>query len=438
LFIRDVFYTFSTEIFSIGANFLVGVLLARALTVTERGIMVLVMTLPWTVFRLASLGLPQANIYLVGRKKRETRIVLGNALTLALGLGLLSVVILSALKGGALRTVLKGLSPAYWWPLILLIPMLLVDGMTLSILRACQRFDLFNLRRLASPILLLLGFVVALIACKGGLTTAVGAYVAVTALTTVLGLALAGREVALRPTYDQALTKEALQFGLKSYIQNLVGSLNYRLDIYLLALFLTPEQIAFYGVATSLAEVAWYIPNSVGMVLFPRLSNAPVEQVHQITARVCRNTLTITVLVVVGMLAAGWFLVPLVYGPAYRATVPPLLILLPGVMSMGLYKVLTRNFTSRNQQQVSILASSVALALNFGLDWLLIPRWSVVGAAVASTAAYTAAGVALVVFFLHDSQLSWQEVLLPTWDELLGHWHWTKASFQNLWHKAGI
>jgi len=206
--------------------------------------------------------------------------------------------------------------------------------------------------------------------------------------------------------------------------------------VYLLAFFLTPAQVAFYGVATSLAEVAWYIPNSVGVVLFPRLSNTPMEQVHQITAKVCRNTLAITGLIVMGMLAVSWLLVPLVYGGAYRATVPPLLILLPGVLSMSLYKVLSRNFTSRNQQQVSILALSVALTLNAMLDLLLIPQWGVVGAAIASTVGYTAAGVVLLTFFLHDSRLPWQEILLPSWSELIRHWQWAKGSFQSRWRKA--
>ena len=285
---------------------------------------------------------------------------------------------------------------------------------------------------------MLTGFVMVLVLLKGGLTAAVGVYVATTVLMVILSLVLTGQEVPLTLTFDRALTKETFRFGLKSYVQNLVGSLNYRLDVYLLALFLAPEQVAFYGVATSLAEVAWYIPNSVGVVLFPRLSNAPIEQIHQITAKVCRNTLAVTVLIVGAMLAVSWLLVPLIYGPAYRATVPPLLVLLPGVLSMCLYKVLTRNFTSRNRQQVSIMASSVALTLNLSLDWKLIPRWGVVGAATASTLGYTAAGMVLLAFFLRESRLSWREALLPRRDELIGHWQWVRSSLRGQRQNAGI
>jgi O-antigen/teichoic acid export membrane protein len=133
------------------------------------------------------------------------------------------------------------------------------------------------------------------------------------------------------------------------------------------------------------------------------------------------------------MLAASWLFVPLVYGAPYRASVPPLLILLPGVISMGIFKVLTRNFTSRNRQQISILASSVALVLIVSLNLFLIPRWGVAGAALASTIGYTAAGMVLLTFFLRDSKLPWQEVLLPRRSELVGHLYWAKERFQERW-----
>ena len=129
-------------------------------------------------------------------------------------------------------------------------------------------------------------------------------------------------------------------------------------------------------------------------------------------------------------MAGGWLLLPLLYGPAYKASVAPLMILLPGVLAMSHYKVLTSNFTSRNRQQVSILAASVALALNFGLDWLLIRPWGVIGAAVASTTGYAAAGLILLVFFLRESGLAWQEAVLAKPYELATYWQRAKARAQ--------
>lgn len=100
--------------------------------------------------------------------------------------------------------------------------------------------------------------------------------------------------------------------------------------------------------------------------------------------------------------------------------------------------MLTRNFASRNRQQVSILASSVALVINVSLSVILIPRWGVEGAAVTSTVGYTLAGVVLLAFFLHDSKLAWREVLLPKRNDLVGHLHWAKERFQGQWQRVGI
>ena len=80
--------------------------------------------------------------------------------------------------------------------------------------------------------------------------------------------------------------------------------------------------------------------------------------------------------------------------------------------------------------QVSILVSGIALILNVGLNVILIPRWGVAGAAVASTVSYTVAGATLLMFFLADSKLSWQQVLLPKRNELVGHLHWAKERLQ--------
>ena len=438
MFIRNVFMTLSTEFFTLGGNFLAGILLARGLSVPERGIMVLVMSLPWTVASLANLGLPQANIYLVGRKKYDPKTVLGSSLAAALGLGLLTVLGMLAMRETILNTALRGLPPEYYPLLLALIPLLLVDGVLLSILRARQRFDLFNLRRLASTLFLLVGFSSALLLARGGLNLVVWVYLGATLLLVAAGVLLTRREVPLTLRLDLHFTGDSLRFGFKSYLQNLAGALTYRLDVYLLAFFLAPEQVAFYAVATALAEVAWYIPDTVGVVLFPRLSNAPVEEVYAITARVCRNAIFITVIVVLVMAGLSWFLVPLIYGAAYVSSVQPLLILLPGIVFMGIYKVLTRNYSSRNRQQVSIVAAVTALIINVILNLILIPRWGVAGAALASTLGYTSAGLTLLAFFIKDSGFSWTEVLLPKGAELLGHVQWAKSALHGRWNKVRV
>ena len=154
-------------------------------------------------------------------------------------------------------------------------------------------------------------------------------------------------------------------------------------------------------------------------MLFPKLSNESDERIHSLTADLCRHTLFITILAMGAVIVAGIVGIPLLYGADYATAIAPLIVLGPGGVAMGLYKVLTRNFSSRNRQQVSVLVVSAGLIINVALDVLLIPRLAIVGAALASSCAYGVMGLALLLFFRHESRLSWREILRPRRDDLV-------------------
>jgi O-antigen/teichoic acid export membrane protein len=312
--------------------------------------------------------------------------------------------------------------------ILALAPVVLAYAYGMSVLRALQRFVMFNLARLMMPLLTLVAIASALFLFGGGLDGAVAGYGVGTALAVAGTLLIVFRLAPPRLRLDFGLLGETLRYGSKSYAQNLIGHLTYRLDIYLVAYFLSPREVAFYSIATSVAEVLWYIPDSVGTVLFPKLSATDGERVHHLTAEACRHTLLITLLGAGAILVAGIFGIPLLYGQNFRPAVQPFLLLVPGVAVMTLYKVLARNFSSRNRQQVSVLAASVGLLLNAGLDWLLIPRLGTAGAAIASTLGYSAAGLLLLLAFHRESGVGWLDTLWLRSTDLIRYWDfWQRA-----------
>ena len=420
-FFRNVLGTFGTEVLTVGLNMLLGILTARLLGPERRGILTLVMTLPLTLVHFADLGVSQANIYLIGRRKRPAEAILTNSLVIALSSGLVIAAVLWLLRDLVLDTLLRDLPAPYFTVILLLLPLLLLYTYWVAILRAWERFRLVNLLLLMMPLSLLVCVTPALLIFRGrsdSIDWATGAYLAGTLLAIGVGLFVVRRQVRQQATgtvklFDSCLVRESLGYGVKSYLQNLMGHLAYRLDIYLVALFLDPRDVAFYSIAVSIAELAWYIPNSVGIVLFPKLSNEAEERIHPLTAEVCRHTFIITLLATVGVIVAGIIGIPLLYGVEYRPAILPLLALGPGIVVMSLYKVLTRNFSSRNRQQVSVIVALVGLALNVGLNVLLIPRLGTVGAALASSVAYTVMSVVLLLAFRRESSLTWSEILRP-------------------------
>jgi stage V sporulation protein B len=411
IFFRNVLGTFITDGFIVVLNLLLGVLTARILGPERRGVLTLVMTLPVTLVYFADLGISQANVYFLGRNRRPESSIVANSVVVALIVGTVVGIALWSIRGAVLNTVLDDMPSHYLVAILLLVPLLLLYMYWMAILRARQQFGLFNVLRLLMPLALLGCTTLALLGLQGGIGWAVVAYLAGNLLAVGIGLFVVGRLVQFKPVFDWPLARESLAYGLKSYLQNLIGHLTYRLDVYLVALFLPPSEIAFYGIATSVAELSWYIPNAVGMVLFPKLSNELEERIHPLTAEACRHTLVITAVVTTAITLVGVIAIPLVYGADYRPATMPLIALGPGVVAMSLYKVLTRNFSSRDRQQISIVIAGLGLALNVTLDVLLIPQLGSTGAALASSCAYSAVGVAMLWAFRRDSQFSWREIL---------------------------
>jgi O-antigen/teichoic acid export membrane protein len=99
---------------------------------------------------------------------------------------------------------------------------------------------------------------------------------------------------------------------------------------------------------------------------------------------VARHTVFLALAGAVTLLIGGPIAVPMLFGHKFAGAVAPMLWLLPGLVMMALYQILTRNFTSRGKQEINIIAAVLALGLNVGLNVVLIPRWGIVGAAIAN------------------------------------------------------
>ena len=146
--------------------------------------------------------------------------------------------------------------------------------------------------------------------------------------------------------------------------------------------------------------------------MFPRLAGSADRDAHAATTRVCRYTLFILGVGIAAFAIIGPIAIPFLYGNRYDGAIKPLLILLPGLLMMALYQLLTRNFTSRGKQEINIIAACVALTLNVSLNIFLIPRFGISGAALANGLSYGTAALTLLVAFVRDSGHSVGETLL--------------------------
>jgi O-antigen/teichoic acid export membrane protein len=305
--------------------------------------------------------------------------------------------------------------PAYatLWLLALAAPLLLLAPNVAGVWLGEGRMGPMAAVSIAPPALTLLGLGLLLQLRAASLLQVLSAWV-VAKVAVGLGVLWivwrSGRLV--RPAFG-ALRSE-LPFVATIGITNLIGLLNYRAGLFVVEATLGLSQTGVYSIATTVAELLWFVSGSLTQAVYSRIGTPDRSRAAATTLRVVH--LGVAALLVVApllWLAAG-ILVPLVLGPAYRASLVPLAWLLPGVLLFGGASALSAYFTNHaGLPQVPAQVAALSLGLNALLALLLVPRLGTSGAAIAASLAYAAAVLLLALRFARHAGLPARCLLRP-------------------------
>lgn len=400
-FARNVTSTFTVQILSLLLATLNAAIIARVLGPSGKGILALTVLAPNILALFLNGGINVANVYYAGHRRFDVATLSSNSVAftlMATALGIAVIVVFAAT--GLTGKILPGIPPELLALSMLGLPFSLLSTYFNSILQGLQLIGLVNLVSLTQRAVTVTLSLLLVAGLQWGL---VGAVLAVL-ISSVIAVGIASamlrrRGASFRPRWNRLVIKTTLKFGLRGYLANVLQFFNYRLDLFLVNFYLGAAGAGIYTVSVAMAEMLWYLPNAVSFVIFPKAANTSAAAMNRFTPRVFRVTLGLTAAGAVVLALIGKPFIDIVYSPAFASAYMPMLALLPGVVLLGGGKVLTNEVAGRGYPQYNSVASGVSLVLTIGLDLLLIPRLGVLGAAVASSIAYTAIfGLALVFY----------------------------------------
>lgn len=230
--------------------------------------------------------------------------------------------------------------------------------------------------------------------------------------------ALAGTLVIIRVRADapirtlSGLFSRGWKFGLASWLASGLGLLSLRLDMFLLSAFLGTVAVGLYSVSVTLAEMAWQLPNAVYAVMFPKIS-AEGAASADLAARVNRVLWPLTMALSLGIALVAIWLVPVLFGKGFASAVLPLWLLIPGIIAYSIGIVPSAYLAGVGRPQAGAWASAANILVNLALNVVLIPRYGLGGAAVASSFSYAASSIMLVAWFGRASGVSLGQTLVP-------------------------
>ena len=217
----------------------------------------------------------------------------------------------------------------------------------------------------------------------------------------------------IRIKFNKEYQKKNISYGFKSYLANMITFLNYRLDTFIIkALSKSTMTVGQYGVSVTLAEQVWVFASAISSVMFPYITSIENdEDKSKVTSLTFKIVMVVTFMAIIVLFFAS-NLIRFVYGEDYYGSIIPLKILLIGVFSLSLGKILANDIASRGKPELNALSNLMGLLVNVIFNILLIPRFGIVGAAMATSISYTLTSSIFLISFIKLTGLTLKELLV--------------------------
>jgi len=415
-FAKDTALTLVARVIGLGLALLSSVIIARALGPDGTGVYTLAILFPLLILTVANLGLGPATVYYVAQDKYSLKEVFGNSIVMSSIIGavasLLGLVLVVFFQGWVFPDVPR----LYLGLALILVPANLFSQQYVNqILLGARRIREFNAVSIAHKFLFLLFVFVATVGLGLGIGGAIWASI-LSSLLLCLALFLWLRRIAggVRFRPNLAYIRDTLHYGVKAHLGNIIGFLNYRIEVFLLGAFLPVSAVGFYAVAVALAEKLWFVSESASTVLFPTISAERDEQERKaFTPLVSRNILLITAIGASALFFVSPWVIVLLYSGEYLPTVQLFRILLPGIVFLSGARILANDIAGRGKPLLNTYVGAIGLVIQIGLNLAWIPRFGAAGSAWATTISY---GIILAVrlwVYMKLSDNSLAKVILP-------------------------
>ena len=390
--------TFGTNVGVAVVSLLNVLVTARALGPSGRGELALLTTIAIFTASVSAFGLYEATANIGGREPARRGSLVANSIVLSLALGGAAAVIVAALVG-LFPELGGGTDPALQALALLAIPVLILQSGLGTLIQSQYGFGVTNTAWLLAPLINLA--VNAAFAALGLLTvgTAIVVWLAGQIAATGLLAWHAVRDLPGPPRPDRRLARRMLSFGSRTHLGRVMTMGNYRLDQWFVGAIAGQRELGLYSVAVAWAEALFYLPTALGMVQRPDLVRASADEAGARAAMVFRAALLLTVLLALALVIVAPVLCVTIFGEDFRGSIDDLRVLAFGAFGIVALKLLGNALIAQGKAMLANIGVAVAFVTTVALDLLLIPDHGGIGAAIASTAAYTAGGVAIAVVF---------------------------------------
>ncbi|MGE5318174.1 MAG: flippase [Chloroflexota bacterium] len=403
-FSGDIVSVFTSNIFSLLANLAVVILLTRVLGPEGYGLYTAVLVIPLLVVSFFQMGIRPSTVYMIGSGRNNPDLVVS---------AVVSTLILTGTAGmffSGIAYILMyktGYTPLLVSMALVTIPMRLAAIYAGGVFLAKEEMKKANLMNWLTALLMLVFAVILVWLFKLRVAGALAGLLFSNLIVSVYAINLLYKEYKVSISLRNPLIKQMLKLGVVYASSFLIIQLNYRVDIVLLQWLSDKRETGLYSLGVAVAELLWQIPLAIGIVVMTRSANSNDQSLmNENTARLLRLSIVAGVVLSVFIFILAPFIIPLVFSSKFDGSVQIIQTILPGIIMVIMYRILSGRLSGLGKPQVAIKAFIPALILNVIFNFLLIPNLGGVGAAISTNISYFVGTIIYVILYCRITNTS--------------------------------
>ena len=417
-FVRDVGFSFASLAVSALVHFVLRVFLGRYLGKEDLGLYTLAFTVYSVGMLIGAFGIDAALTKYVAQFREDrprTSALVTNGLlesfTVGCAMALLLYAVATTLADRFFH--MPELAPLLRVVAVAL-PFIAMEKATLGFWNGLRQMRVYAGINIAQNMLIVALTLVLVLAGYGLRGAAWGLVLPVSALSLTSVFLVRGSLV--RPSLSSVSTaaRLLLAFGGFVVLANSIGFLQTYTDSVMIGRFMEEADVGVYAAAVTLSQAILLPSQALQMVTGPTMSTLWGQGSKTGIEKVVNDTLKITAALItpvaVAMVMAGPDLLDLIFGPEYVSATDSLRILMLGSGVLAIWASVSSALSSTAYVRVIFILTATSWVANIALNWLLIPRVGIAGAAAATSIAMVL-GVLLQAYFtlrLVGIRLQWK------------------------------
>ena len=201
--------------------------------------------------------------------------------------------------------------------------------------------------------------------------------------------------------FNKILAVSLLKDSWPLILSGVVVSIYMKVDQVLIKNMLDVREVGYYAAAVRLSESWYFIPVAISNALFPAIVNAKNISLELYNSRLQKlydilAWMAIGISIPVSIFSAD--IINLLYGSKYLSSAPILTIYIWAGAAVFLGVASSQYLVTENLTKISLFRTSLGMIVNVFLNIILIPKYGILGSAIATLISYSLATFSIVFF----------------------------------------